>query len=219
MRTGGRTATFTAEDLVEAGVRIGLADVTVQAVATALGVTTAAVYRRVPSRAALETLVGEAVLDGLVLTDDPGHSTVEQLVGFAARLREFTLANPGTAQYFLGLFPRGRSGVRLLEQQIVALGRRGYDPAAATALSSAMATVALGATVAEQEREVAHRDPVAVETALAAMAGSALVQQAVAGLPPHTPEDYFMLMVTALATGLVAAYPAGAPITLPGRDR
>ncbi|WP_049567169.1 TetR/AcrR family transcriptional regulator [Nonomuraea sp. SBT364] len=214
MRTGGRTAMFTLHDVVEAGMRIGLVELTMQKVADALGVTTAAVYRHVPSRSALESLVGEAILAELELVDDPAEPAAAHLVSFAAQLRRFTLGHPGTARYFLRLFPRGASGIRLLEQQITALGRRGYDPAAATVLSSAIATITLGVTVAEQERAALHGSAAEAE-ALAAMAASDLLLQATAGIPAHTPEDYFVLLITATAEGLVAQLPPGRPITVP----
>ncbi|GGM84476.1 TetR/AcrR family transcriptional regulator C-terminal domain-containing protein [Dactylosporangium sucinum] len=221
MRTGGRAATFGLGDVVRAGVAIGLADLTVQGVADALGVTTAAVYRHVPTRSALERLVGEAVLGELVLVDNPADAVVPHLVDFAGQLRSFILARPGSAQYFMRLFPNGPSGVRLMEHQIAALGRRGYEPAAAVVLSSSIATIAIGATVAEQERAVAHLDTQATEEAWAAVAGSPVIRAAAAGIPPHTPEDYFVFMLTAAAHGLVAQFPAGRPVTLPapGGDR
>ncbi|MEV4219190.1 TetR/AcrR family transcriptional regulator [Nonomuraea sp. NPDC049725] len=215
MRTGGRTAMFTLDDVVEAGMRIGLVELTMQKVADALGVTTAAVYRHVPSRSALESLVGEAILAKLELVDDPAEPAAAHLVSFASQLRRFTLGHPGTALYFQRLFPRGASGVRLLEHQIAALGRRGYDPSAATVLSSAIATITLGVTVGEQERAALLESPAADE-AMAAIAGSDLLRQAAAGIPAHTPEDYFVLMITATAEGLVAQLPPGRPITVPG---
>ncbi|WP_345388268.1 helix-turn-helix domain-containing protein [Nonomuraea salmonea] len=76
MRTGGRPASFTVADVIAAGKRIGLNELTMQRVADALGVTTAAIYRHVPSRSALETLVGEAILGELRLTDDPAQPLV-----------------------------------------------------------------------------------------------------------------------------------------------
>ncbi|MEV0620557.1 TetR/AcrR family transcriptional regulator [Nonomuraea sp. NPDC050404] len=211
MRTGGRTATFTLDDVIAAGVRIGLVELSMQSVADALGVTTAAIYRHVRSRSALESLVGEAILAELHLVDDPAEPLVPHLVGFAGQLRRFTLERPGCARYMQRLFPRGQSGIRLLEHQITALGRRGYDPAAATVLSSAIATTAIGATVAEQDRAALLGSP-AVDEALAAMAGSELLRQATAGIPQHTPEDYFVFVLTATAEGLVAKLPPGGPI-------
>ncbi|MEV0391363.1 TetR/AcrR family transcriptional regulator [Nonomuraea sp. NPDC050643] len=211
MKTGGRTASFTLRDVVDAGTRIGLTDLTVQGVADALGVTTAAIYRHVPSRSALERLVGEAILDELHLTDDPDEPTVAHLVRFAGQLRSFTLGRPGTARYLQRLFPRGPSGLRLLEQEITALGRRGYDPATATVIASVIATIALGVTVAEQER-VSADDPRVIDELMPLKAGSPLLRQAMAGIPDHTPEDYFVFMLTAAATGLVAQLPPGGPI-------
>ncbi|MFC5835936.1 TetR/AcrR family transcriptional regulator [Nonomuraea insulae] len=214
MKTGGRTASFTLHDVIQAGRRIGLTDLSMQGVADALGVTTAALYRHVRSRSALESLVGEAILEELRLVDDPAEPAVAHLIGFAAQLRVFTLGHPGTALYLQRLFPRGPSGIRLLEQEIIALGRRGYDPAAATVLTSSIATITLGVTVAEQERATLLESEAADE-ALAAMAGSALIRQADAGIPPHTPEDYFVFMLTATAEGLVALLPPGEPIVVP----
>ncbi|TYB54328.1 hypothetical protein FXF51_47695 [Nonomuraea sp. PA05] len=211
MKTGGRTASFTLSDVIEAGIRIGLVRLSMQGVADALGVTTAALYRHVAGRSALETLIGEAILDKLKLVDDPAEPAAAHLASFAMQLRRFTLGHPGTAQYLQRLFPRGPSGLRLLEHQIVALGRRGYDPAAAVALSSSMATMAIGATVAEQERASLLGTP-AVEEALAVMAGSELLRQASAGIPDHTPEDYFVFLITAAAEGLVARLPPGHPV-------
>ncbi|GGO79137.1 TetR/AcrR family transcriptional regulator [Nonomuraea cavernae] len=216
MRTGGRTASFTLRDVIEAGTRIGLVELSVQSVADALGVTTAAIYRHVPSRSALERLVGEAILEKLTLVDDPAEPAVAHLVGFAAQLRRFTLGHPGTAEYMQRLFPRGPSGIRLLEHQITALGRRGYDPPAAVVLSSSIAALAIGATVAEQARATLLAPSAAEETqaAMAAMAESALLRQANAGIPAHTAEDYFVFMITASAEGLVAQLPPGRPVTV-----
>lgn len=218
MRTGGRPASFTVADVVAAGKRIGLNELTMQRVADALGVTTAAIYRHVPSRSALETLVGEAILDELRLTDDPAQPLVPHLVGFALQLRRFTHDHPGTAAYMLRLFPRGQSGIRLMEQELYALGERGYDPAAATVIASGIATLALGVSVAEQEQAAVAGSEV-VEHALTAIAGSALLRQAKAGIPDHTTEDYFMLLLTSAAEGLVARLPPGAPIPAPDQPQ
>lgn len=219
MRTGGRTPTFTRADLVATGKRLGLAALSVQAVADALGVTTAAVYRHVPSRSALERLIGEAILAELDLGDLHGGTVADHLTGFALRLREFTLAHPGTAAYLQRLFPRGASGVRLLESQISALSRHGYRPEAAVALCSAMATLAIGAAVAEQQHATGHHDAAAVDAATTAMRASTAVRQAAEAIPAHTPKDYFMFMMTAAADGLVRQLPPGEPITIPGRER
>ncbi|MGI5183553.1 TetR/AcrR family transcriptional regulator C-terminal domain-containing protein [Dactylosporangium sp. CA-152071] len=219
MKTGGRVATFTLQDVIRAGVDIGLPALTVQGVADTLGVSAAAVYRHVAGRSALEGLVGEAILDRLEISDNRDDPAVAHLVGFAVQLRRFALRHPGSAQYFLRMFPRGPSGTRLLEQQIAALGRRGYDPATATAFSGAIATLSLGAVVAEQERAIGLRDLEATKAALAELAGSRVLRQASAAIPEHTQEDYFVFMLTAAATGLVNQFPPGRPITVTPSDQ
>ncbi|MFG1700663.1 TetR/AcrR family transcriptional regulator [Nonomuraea sp. NPDC049309] len=211
MRTGGRPASFTVDDVIAAGKRIGLNELTMQRVADALGVTTAAIYRHVPSRAELETLVGEAILGELQMVDDPDEPLVPHLVSFALQLHRFALAHPGCASYMLRLFPRGTSGVRLMEEELRALGRRGYDPAAATVIASGIALIALGLTVAQEERATIAGSPV-VAQALASMGDSALLRQAMAGIPHHTPEDLFVLLLSAAVEGLVARLPPGAPV-------
>ncbi|MCG8918813.1 TetR/AcrR family transcriptional regulator [Actinokineospora sp. PR83] len=222
-KTGGRTAQVSPGGIVAAGVRVGLAGLTVQAVAAELGVTSTAVYRRVPSRQALERLVGEAVLADLVITDDPTRSTTEHLVSFAGELRAFTLAHPGAAAYFQRVFPRGASGVRLLEAEVAALGNRGYAPEAAVVLSSAVARTALGHAAAQEAREAAAAaNPDAagaeVEAALAAVASSPVLAAAHARIPITSEERQFHLLMTATVAGLVAALPPGRPLdeVLPG---
>lgn len=216
-KTGGRTARFTTDDVVAAGVRAGLADLTVQRVASALGVTSAAIYRHVPNRLALERLVGEAILDRLTIADDPEQSTRDYLLSFAAQLRRFTLAHPGTADYLQGLFPRGAAGARLLEEQIVALGRRGYDAAAATALGSATAFLALGVVITEEARAArAAAEPAdseaEIQEALAVLGRSPVLRAMLSSIPAVTPDEYFHVLLTAVVDGLLLHLPPGRPV-------
>ncbi|MBW4718337.1 TetR/AcrR family transcriptional regulator [Saccharothrix obliqua] len=188
VKTGGRTALVSPGSIVEAGRRIGLADLSVQAVAHELGVSTTAVYRRVPSRDALETLVGESILADLEPVDVPGEPVAEHLLRFAGRLREFALAHRGVAAYLLRAFPRGPSGGRLLAAEVAALGRRGYPPDAAAVLAGAVAAIALGLVAGEEVR----------------------VSGEMAGVPPGMgAERYFRLLVTSAVDGLLTRLPPG----------
>ncbi|SHG81696.1 TetR/AcrR family transcriptional regulator [Streptoalloteichus hindustanus] len=216
-KTGGRTAQVSLDLIVDAGRRIGLPELSVQSVAAALGVSGAAVYRHVPSRLALERLVGEAILDELTLTDDPAEPVAAHLVRFATELRHFTLAHPGTAGYLQRMFPRGTSGTRLLTAEVAALGRRGYDPAAAVVLTSAVATIALGLADAEEARAaLAASDPHAVEVEARAVSAAIdavpLLRTAQAALPAVTSEEYFRVLLSAVVDGLVGRLPAGRPL-------
>lgn len=216
-KTGGRRALISLESVVAAGRRIGLVDLTVARVAIELGVSAAAVYRHVSSRLELERLVGEAVLDDLVLADDPAAGTAAHLVGFAGQLRRFTLDHPGTADYLRLLFPRGGSGRRLLDAEVAALGRRGYAPAAAVALSGAVASLALGLTATDEARahraagepEQAQRE---IDEAISGLAADPVLGAARSGLPEVGPDEFFRIVMTAAVDGLIAHLPPGRPV-------
>ncbi|MEV6522725.1 TetR/AcrR family transcriptional regulator [Longispora sp. NPDC051575] len=216
-KSGGRTATFAMEDVVAAGVRIGLANLTVQGVARALGVSSAAIYRHVPGRLALERLVGETILADLDLPDDPALPARAHLLAFAVDLRRFALAHPGTAGYLQRLFPRGPSGGRLLEAQIAALGPRGFDPAAATVLCSSTAMIALGLTANDEARAAQTADDPAgteaeIQEALALLAASPVLREAHLALPRLTPDEYFAVLMGAVVDGLLLNLPPGRPV-------
>ncbi|MFB9430567.1 TetR/AcrR family transcriptional regulator [Streptoalloteichus tenebrarius] len=215
-KTGGRVAQVTPDRIIDAGRRIGLPELSIQGVAAALGVSSAAIYRHVPSRLALERLVGEAILADLALVDDPAEPVAAHLVGLAVRLRAFALAHPGTAGYLQRMFPRGTSGTRLLAAEVAALGRRGYDPSASVVLASAVATISLGLIAAEEAREtLAVTDPDAVEAetreTLSVIAADPVLSAAHAGLPDVTPDEFFRVLVTTFVDGLLARLPPGRP--------
>lgn len=143
---GGRPATITTDDIVRAGRRLGMRDLSVSAVAAELGVSGAALYRHVDGRWGLERLVGEDMLADLVLTDDPGRDLQAQSVGFGMQLYDFVIAHPGIGSYLQQLFPRGAAGRALLVAEVEALARRGYDTAAALAVTNVVARSASGAS-------------------------------------------------------------------------
>lgn len=141
---GGRPPRIDRADIVRAGRALGMAGLSVKAVAAELGVSATALYRHVDGRWGLERLVGESLLTDLELTDDPQHTVAQHLLSVGLELRSFLLDHPGLAVYLQTLFPRGEGGRRLLAGQAEALGRRGYSPDAAIVLSSAVASVAIG---------------------------------------------------------------------------
>lgn len=215
-RPAGRRARFGVADIVDAGIAIGLPKLSVQAVAARLGVSATAVYRLVPGRVALERLVGETLLERLELHDDPSQSIVEHLTGFAARLRRFALANPGTAGYAQHSFPRGPGGVRAMTAEVTALTSRGYAPGAAAGLCGAVASLALGLLAAEDARlaRSCDHDQTAQEAAnsSAAVLDDPLLRAAHFEIPAVTADEYYHLVMTAAIGGLVATIPPGRPL-------
>ena len=213
-KTGGRQAQITLEDIEREGVRLGMAKLTVNGVAGALGVTPTALYRHVDGRLGLEALVGEAVLDGLHLADDPSQDIEAHLLSFAQQLRSFTLDHPGLASYMQSLFPRGASGVRLQREAIAALGRRGYTPAGAVVMSGTVASLAINLTAAEERHRPYHEGTHTreLEKVYALLATDEVLAAAHAELPQISSEAYFRMVMTGCIRGLTSAAPPGRPV-------
>ncbi|CCH29598.1 hypothetical protein ABZ816_15380 [Actinosynnema sp. NPDC047251] len=212
-RVGGRPARIGLADIERAGREIGLADLTVQAVATALGVTPTALYRHVDGRFGLETLVGEAVLAGLRVVDDPAHDVAGHLVSFAVQLRDFVLDHPGLSTYLHVLFPRGPSGAALLEGGIAALVRRGYRPDAASVVCGTVALLAISLAAAEERQRQGIAATPGFERRLAEsrrlLGTGGLLAEAHAEMPDIGTDAYFRLVVTACLGGILTTAPAG----------
>jgi AcrR family transcriptional regulator len=209
-RIGGRPAQITTGDIVRVGREIGLEDLSMNAVATALGVSSTALYRHVDGRWGLEKLVGEWILADLTLPDDPDHDVTRHLLSFALHLRSFTLDHPGLAGYLQTLFPRGESGRALLTTAVQHLVDRGYSSDAAITLHSAVASIAIG-LAADEEAQRRHGDEILGqrEHVLAQIAADPALGPIHRDVPDITDTDYFRLVLTAAIRGLVAVGPPG----------
>lgn len=209
-RVGGRPRQIETDDIVRAGRTIGLVDLSMNAVATDLGVSSTALYRHVDGRWGLESLVGESILADLDLIDDPAHDTAQHLLSVGLQLRSFILEHPGLAAYVQTLFPRGRSGRRLLAREAEALGRRGYATDAAMVLSSAVASVAIGYAAAEDvQRQRADGREQQERSALAAIREDPQLGEASWGLPDIDSDEYVRLWLGAAVRSFVEAAPPG----------
>lgn len=212
---GGRRPLVHVDDIVRVGRELGMARLSLTAVAAELGVSATALYRHVRGRWELERLVGESVLADLELRDDPAHDTARHLLSFAGQLRTFVMAHPGLASYLQVLFPRGASGARLLADEVAALERRGYSTEAAIVLSGAVATLSIGSAVREErETEAAASTGYGAErdAVVAQLAGDSRLGSAHVALPQVTPDVFARLVLTAAIRGLVAVAPPGRPV-------
>lgn len=149
MVIGGRPRQIEVDDIIAAGREIGLRDLSLNAVATRLGVSATALYRHVTNRWGLEQLIGESLLSDLHLRDDPDHDVQTQLLAFGAQFFDFVVEHPGLATYLQTLFPRGEGGRNLLAAESTALERRGYSTEAAIVLASAVAIQIIGHAATE----------------------------------------------------------------------
>jgi AcrR family transcriptional regulator len=229
-RVGGRPPLIAVGDIIAAGRELGMRRLSVNAVATRLGVSATALYRHIDGRWELERLVGESLLAELRLDDDSADSIEEHLLAFGMTLHRFALAHPGLAGYMQLLFPRGESGARLLSDEVSILRRRGYTAEAAALLSSSVALVAVGvAAQHEIKTEASHsddgydRERDAAAQRLAADAELGPVHTAGMQL---TGEQYLELLLNAVIRGLLTAAAPGrsiddivAELTSTGEDR
>jgi AcrR family transcriptional regulator len=213
-KTGGRQAQISITDIEREGLRLGLPNLTVNGVATALGVTPTALYRHVDGKVGLEALVGEAILRDLHIVDDPDDDVEAHLLSFAQQLHTFVLGHPGLAAYLQGLFPRGESGIRLQREAIEALGRRGYSPAGAVLMSGTVASLAINLTAAEERHRPYVDGPLRreLDKVYALLATDELLRAAHQELPQITSEPYFRMVMTGCIRGLVAAAPPNRPV-------
>ena len=209
-RIGGRPRQIETEDIVLIGRELGLHRLSLNAVATRLGVSSTALYRHVDGRWGLENLVGESTLADLDLLDDPADDTVRHLLSFGLQLRSFILRHPGLAVYVQTLFPRGRSGRRLLAVETAALMRRGYATDAAMVLAAAVASIAIGYAAAEDaQRQRAEGRARQERDALAALRTDPLLGAAHRALPDVGADEYVRLWLGAAVRAFVEAAPPG----------
>ncbi|WP_293348792.1 TetR/AcrR family transcriptional regulator [Mycobacterium sp.] len=217
-RQGGRPPLITLDDVVAIGRDLGMRRLSINAVASRLGVTATALYRYVEGRWDLERLVGESLLAELDLRDDPTADTAEHLLSFAVQLRDFTAGHPGLATYLQVLFPRGDAGRRLLAAEVAALSRRGYSAEAAILLSSAVATLVISLAAREESNAgatggdhatgfEAERDAIADR-----LAGDPQLGAAHGCVSQVSNAEFVRLLLAASIRGLVTMTAPGRPI-------
>ncbi|CAK7055023.1 TetR/AcrR family transcriptional regulator [Kerstersia gyiorum] len=102
--TRGRPRTITRERIADAGIEIGLPNITFVGVAAAMGVSHMALYKHVPSLEELKRLVAEEVFSRWqipVPRDDNRDGLNEYLTVFSASVRGFVKAHPGVTPYVI----------------------------------------------------------------------------------------------------------------------
>jgi len=102
--TRGRPRTITRERIVDAGIGIGLPNITFVGVAAALGVSHMALYKHVPSLDALKRLVAEEIFGRWRIPQAFGNERgglKDYLIVFSTSMREFVKAHPGVTPYVI----------------------------------------------------------------------------------------------------------------------
>lgn len=102
--TRGRPCTITRERIAEAGMKIGLPDITFVGVASTLGVSHMALYKHVPNLKELKRMVAAEIFDRWQIPE-AGNGEYESLesylIAFTSSLRTLVKAHPGLAPYLI----------------------------------------------------------------------------------------------------------------------
>ena len=102
--TRGRPRTITRERIVEAGIEIGLPNITFIGVAAALGVSHMALYKHVANLDALKSMVAEEIFTRWQIPRadaDRRGGLKEYMIVFATSVRVFVKAHPGLTPYVI----------------------------------------------------------------------------------------------------------------------
>lgn len=100
----GRPRTITRERIADAGIEIGLPNITFVGVAAALGVSHMALYKHVPSLEELKRLVAEEIFSRWQIPQACGKGRSglkDYLIVFTTSVREFVKAHPGLTPYVI----------------------------------------------------------------------------------------------------------------------
>ncbi|TDW64626.1 hypothetical protein EDF57_104425 [Novosphingobium sp. PhB55] len=97
----GRPATITRERIVDAGIAMGLPDLTFVGLAARIGVSHMALYKHVPNLEALKLLVADAIFLRWDMPAPQGETLENYLVAFSASLRDLVGRHPGLALYMI----------------------------------------------------------------------------------------------------------------------
>lgn len=102
--TRGRPRTITRERIADAGIEVGLPNITFVGVAAAMGVSHMALYKHVSSLEELKRLVAEEVFNRWQIPmprDDSREGLRQYLTEFATSVRNFVKSNPGVTPYVI----------------------------------------------------------------------------------------------------------------------
>lgn len=138
------------EVIVAAARRLGLANLSVAAVAQELSVSTAAIYRHIPSREALEIAVLNSYLEDFHVSG-PVTSTRGFLLDFSQRLFTLGANHPGLAQGLYRHSPQCQEVQRIDHEAATLLHAAGLPYDIAGVVVSTVALVSLSLTHADQE--------------------------------------------------------------------
>lgn len=202
--TRGRPRTITMERITEAGIAIGLPNLTFVGLAGALGVSQMALYKHLPGLGAVKRVVAEEMFRRWQIPQASGDETTElkdYLLVFSDAVRVFVKEHPGATPYVL----RRMAATQAMIDKIHAHQRH---IAQAYGLPEAHAQWLL-ATVAFQCFAAAHT--------VYSVAGQEPTPEADRATEQAEMEGELVQGMQALVVGALALLPAGEPLTFTSR--
>lgn len=193
--------------MIAAGAAIGLRELSMKAVADALGVSPPALYRHVRDREALEALVGEHLTAGFELPVDVGQPWTDYLVELGHQLRAALLPHPGLGGYLRRLGTASAGTLRIIDRCDQVLVSRGLRPVDALMAGGTVANFAISyvemetaaAEVADGGRERFARAVEVIGPERLPVLAAAVAEYRSLGV-----ESYFDWSLTALVRGIEA---------------
>lgn len=157
-RSVGRPSQVSLEQIFTAASAIGLANLTLQAVANALGVTSPALYRVIDSR---EDLIAKYVADITERFPAPayhGEGWPNWALRYAHSLLEMYMSVPGLADYSIRRTPTGQNVLDRHETSIKAAKESGFDAISALYMTRAIIEFVAGWVARSERRNVSGRE-------------------------------------------------------------
>jgi TetR/AcrR family transcriptional regulator, tetracycline repressor protein len=136
---GGRPPRISREDILREAMSLPARELTLQGIATRLGVKTTALYHRFPSRDALLAAVSEELVGELRLRPADPLRWREWLRGTLRELHRFLVANPILLELESWSLVARRAGARLGEAALATLEGAGFETGEALTIWSATA--------------------------------------------------------------------------------
>lgn len=161
-RNDGDRPPLSIEDVLAVGRRItansSLGALTLKAVADELGVTPAAIYHYVPSRAALCSQVAESVIAGIDISTRKGPWD-QQLERVLASIRDTLRRYPGVTEHWLETSPDVSAGWRCVDAVLEVLLAAGLPPGEAFDAFALLFTFTNGQLLLAPERALSSAQP------------------------------------------------------------
>jgi AcrR family transcriptional regulator len=207
-RRPGRRPQIDLDRIVAAGAAIGLRELSMKAVADALGVSPQALYRHVRDREALGVLVGEHLMASFELPEDTGQPWTEYLVELGHRLRWAVSRHPGLGTYLRRLGPASAGSLRIIDRCDRVLVSRGLLPVDALFAGGTVANFAISYVEMEATLEAASptgaRERFARAVEVVGAERLPVLAQAIAEYRAAGVETYFDWCLRALVRGIAA---------------